>query len=144
MLVTAPSFSVVEKADTRKHHTFERLMIFTATVRHLWFGWSSSLPPRWMIMSLGVSTERETRALRMASSEGDDMLSMQSWHRWNASDRLCRRQTLRATISFAVFFFTSSFCLLLSVTILHCVAFTGSRWIPESKVELLIVVMSSS
>ena len=32
MLVTAPSFSVVEKADIRKHHTFERLMIFTATV----------------------------------------------------------------------------------------------------------------
>ena len=60
--------------------TFNRQMISVDTVSLLWFERLPSLPPRRIKESLRVLDEREMRAKRTVSSEGDDIiLSIWYW-----------------------------------------------------------------
>ena len=61
---------------------------------------------------------------------GGRWLLTMSWHIWKASDNFFWRFNFRVAFFFAVYFFASSFSILLSSTSLHCVTLAAVRCIP--------------
>ena len=141
LMVVVTSLIGFGRSRYQNNHTFERRVISSATIDHIWFGKLPILTPRWMKESLMVTGERGTRCLKIFFPGGGNELFIQNYHCWNYVDTLCWRQTLWGAVFFAVYFLTSYVCLILLATILHCVNFAALSYINIVESRFILVVM---
>ena len=121
-------------------------MIPTANFGLLWFGSFPRLPLRRTKASLRLLVERETKAMGMVYTYGDEVLYMQSWNNLKYLDQFCWRQTLWEAFFFFVSFFASYFSLPWSATTLHCaseVDYWSRIWVLLGGDKVVIILQSN-
>lgn len=123
----SPHLSAVEEADIRRQHISERHMISAATIGSLLFGRLTIFTLMWVNVSSSVSAERETGDLRKVYTQGEKMLSIQSWHIWKASDISLWRWTLRTAIFVDFYLLNSSLYRILTAKIMLYANFSVVR-----------------
>ena len=123
---------------------FNIRIIYLNTASLLWLGSFFNFTPMYTKESLMVLDDCWIIWMNLSSSVVDKYrLFMELIHLSKASDRLSWRWTIFVDVLFAVYFFTSSFSLLLSATCLYCTTLTATRYISKAGAGFLLVVVYS-